>query len=77
MVTHAEPPSRTPEQRTSHSIVVGVDSRGRSVSALVWAVDEAERTHRTLTLLSARSAGTPRRRSPASTTSARSAVGSR
>lgn len=57
MVTHAEPPSRTPEQRTSHSIVVGVDSRGRSVSALVWAVDEAERTHRTLTLVSARSAG--------------------
>ena len=55
MVTHAEPSSRTPEQQTEHAIVVGVDSRGRSVSALVWAVEEAERTNRSLTMLSARS----------------------
>ena len=37
---------------TARSIVVGVDDRGRSVSAVVWAVEEAEHTRTPLTLLS-------------------------
>lgn len=40
--------------RPSRSIAVGLDSRGRSASALVWAVEEAERGGTTLTLVSAR-----------------------
>lgn len=41
-------------QRVTRRIVVGVDPRGRSTSALVWAVEEAERAGTLLTLVSAR-----------------------
>ena len=43
-------PHTTDGQR---SIVVGVDPRGRSASAVVWAVEEAERESTALTLVSA------------------------
>jgi nucleotide-binding universal stress UspA family protein len=41
------------QRPTPRSIVVGVDDRGRSVSAVVWAVEEAEHTRTSLILLSA------------------------
>lgn len=50
--THSDsPPRATPPAR---SIAVGLDGRGRSTSALVWALDEAERNRTGVTLVSAR-----------------------
>jgi nucleotide-binding universal stress UspA family protein len=54
MVTHNSPFIQTDKQRTIGRIAVGVDTRGRSVSALVWAVEEAEREGTALMLVSAR-----------------------
>ncbi|MDX6301674.1 MAG: hypothetical protein QOF53_2888 [Nocardioidaceae bacterium] len=56
MTTHASSSVQAPPQATARSILVGVDTRGRSVSALVWAVEEAERNGAALTLITARSA---------------------
>jgi nucleotide-binding universal stress UspA family protein len=47
------PAGGRPERRPARRIVVGVDSRGRSASVVVWAVEEAERGATALTLLSA------------------------
>ena len=60
MSTHVSPSTDTGKKQTNRSIVVGVDTRGRSVSALVWAVDEAERDGSGLTLVSATRGSTPR-----------------
>ena len=55
MATHVSPSKHVDTQgATSRQIVVGVDTRGRSVSALVWAVEEAERDGTALTLVAAR-----------------------
>lgn len=51
MDTHSD--SQPKAQRPGRSIVVGLDGRGRSASALVWAVEEAERGGTTLALVSA------------------------
>lgn len=61
MSTHIRSPQQVgkgddSQQDTPHperSTVVGVDHRGRSVSALVWAVEEAERRGTAVTLVSA------------------------
>lgn len=54
MSTQPSPSVRTDETDTSPcSIVVGVDHRGRSVSAVVWAVEEADRAGGSLRLVSA------------------------
>jgi len=45
---------QVPRQDIVRSILVGVDTRGRSASALVWAVEEAERNGSALTLITAR-----------------------
>jgi len=44
----------SPSEATTRSVVVGIDRRGRSTSAVVWAVEDAERSRSTLTLVSAR-----------------------
>lgn len=49
--THSD--SQPQEQRPGLRIVVGLDGRGRSTSALVWAVEEAERGETSLALVSA------------------------
>lgn len=54
MTTHASPSQRTDEPHAKRRIVVGVDTRGRSVSALVWAAAEAEREETALVLVTAR-----------------------
>jgi nucleotide-binding universal stress UspA family protein len=51
--THVSPSTETSQKKSNRSIVVGIDTRGRSVSALVWAVDEAERDGSALVLISA------------------------
>ncbi len=56
MATHVSQATSTDDQPIGGGVVVGVDARGRSVSALVWAVGEAERDRRPLTLVCARSA---------------------
>jgi nucleotide-binding universal stress UspA family protein len=53
--THSSSSVQTVSQDTARTILVGVDTGGRSVSALVWAVEEAERSGATLTLMTARS----------------------
>lgn len=53
MSTHVSPSARAHAEQDHRSIVVGVDHRGRSVSAVVWAVEEAERTGSSLRLVSA------------------------
>lgn len=45
--------SRDTAVRSNRNIVVGLDNRGRSTSALIWAVEEAERGGTSLTLVSA------------------------
>jgi nucleotide-binding universal stress UspA family protein len=50
---HVSPDIQPHRNDTQRSIVVGVDPSGRSASAVVWAVDEAERRAAGLTLLSA------------------------
>ena len=56
VATHASASKNADIHRPPHhQVVVGVDSRGRSVSALVWAVEEAQRDGTALTLVSARS----------------------
>jgi nucleotide-binding universal stress UspA family protein len=40
-------------QQTTRRIAVGMDDRGRSISALVWAVEEAERENDALTVVRA------------------------
>jgi nucleotide-binding universal stress UspA family protein len=58
--TKAQPTTRTDQDADRRSIVVGTDSRGRSASAVVWAVDHAEREHRVLRLVTAtHAAGNP------------------
>jgi nucleotide-binding universal stress UspA family protein len=52
--TGTQSDSQTEEHRAGRTIVVGLDGRGRSASALVWAVEEAERGDATLVLVSAR-----------------------
>jgi nucleotide-binding universal stress UspA family protein len=54
VTTHVSPTSQQDEQQTTRGIVVGIDTRGRSVSALVWAVEEAERDGTSLSLVSVR-----------------------
>jgi nucleotide-binding universal stress UspA family protein len=56
VTTDASSSAQTTTRDTARSILVGVDTRGRSVSALVWAVEEAERDGAVLTLMTARSA---------------------
>src|SRR4051812_2968461 len=56
MVTHAASSVQRAKQDTTPSVLVGVDTRGRSVSAVVWAVEEGEREGAALTLITARSA---------------------
>ena len=66
MDTPVSPPQQVGQQsdsqdaapRPHRNVVVGLDSRGRSVSALVWAVEEAERGGTTLVLVSAHPEGT-------------------
>lgn len=55
MSTHASRHADEPvhPDGTRHRIVVGVDNRGRSASALVWAAEEAERNGGALVLVSA------------------------
>ena len=55
MSTHASPSQHMDQQHARRRIVVGVDTRGRSVSALVWASAEAEREETTLILVTAAS----------------------
>jgi nucleotide-binding universal stress UspA family protein len=52
--THASPSQQMDKQHAKRRIVVGVDHRGRSASALVWAVAEAEREEAALILVTAR-----------------------
>jgi nucleotide-binding universal stress UspA family protein len=64
MTIHVSPstgqdPSTNPPEGARRSIVVGVDPGGRSVSALVWAAEEAQRDGTTLHLVSARPDGEP------------------
>src|SRR6187431_524669 len=51
--THASPSRHIEQQHAKRRIVVGVDTRGRSVSALVWATAEAEREDTTLIIVTA------------------------
>src|SRR4051794_7935413 len=53
MDTRADPSVSPVQRRKPGSIVVGVDARARSASALVWAVDEADRTGAHLRLVTA------------------------
>ena len=53
MSTHASPSRHIEQQHAKRRIVVGVDTRGRSVSALVWATAEAEREETTLIIVTA------------------------
>jgi nucleotide-binding universal stress UspA family protein len=53
VTTRVHPTSGTREQADDRPVVVGVDKRGRSASALVWAVDEAERNGGPLQLVTA------------------------
>ena len=57
MSTHVSPSAHSHVEQDHRSIVVGVDHRGRSVSAVVWAVEEAEHTGSSLRLVSAVSHG--------------------
>src|SRR4051794_6860403 len=56
MVTYATSSVQRLKRDTTLSVLVGVDTRGRSVSAVVWAVEEGEREGAALTLITARSA---------------------
>lgn len=66
MTTPSTPQQQTGEHTSTEDgapcapsrVVVGLDHRGRSTSALVWAVEEVERAGATLTLLSAHPEGT-------------------
>jgi nucleotide-binding universal stress UspA family protein len=58
MTTHPSPSQHMEKQHTKRTIVVGVDTRGRSASALVWATGEAERDQAALILVTARRDGT-------------------
>ncbi len=53
MATHVSPAVTKHERHEQRSIVVGVDFRGRSSSAVVWAVEAADREGSGLTLVSA------------------------
>jgi nucleotide-binding universal stress UspA family protein len=55
--TRAEHNATSAQHGDRASIVVGVDTRGRSASALVWAVDEADRTGARLRLVTASATG--------------------
>jgi nucleotide-binding universal stress UspA family protein len=54
MSTHASPSQQLDKQHVKRRIVVGVDTRGRSASALVWAAAEADRGEAALILVTAR-----------------------
>lgn len=53
MTTRVHPTSHNRQDAAGRPIVVGVDKRGRSASALVWAVDAAERDGSRLQLVTA------------------------
>ena len=53
MTTGVDAAGPTTPDTTRRSILVGVDRRGRSMSAVVWAVEEAERDGSALRLISA------------------------
>lgn len=57
MSTRVSPDVQPHASDKQRSVVVGVDPRGRSASAVVWAVEEAEREATALTLVSATRAG--------------------
>jgi nucleotide-binding universal stress UspA family protein len=53
VTTRVHPTSETRQATHRRPVVVGLDKRGRSASALVWAVDESERSGGRLQLLTA------------------------
>jgi nucleotide-binding universal stress UspA family protein len=53
VTTRVHPASRMHQEAASRPVVVGVDKRGRSASALVWAIDDAERAGGRLQLVTA------------------------
>ena len=59
MTTHASTSQQKDTKHARRRIVVGVDTRGRSASALVWAAGEAEREESALILVNARRGGAP------------------
>lgn len=57
MTSPVSPPVQVSSAPRARSVVVGVDTDGRSASAVVWAVDHAERDRALVTLISVREPG--------------------